>query len=446
MARPDINSPGIVIQDSWHAARIFDPTDYNNPNAVTSLPTSKDLFLVEFKFNNLSEVGRKYEEDIQQSFLMSIVRSVTGGGINTDVAYAKDHRNKKITYHTGLSYNDLSLTIADSADGRARHLYNLYRRYYFGSGWDSYKNGDKEEKEQIGSGFHFHGYKVDDEDNVPEYLLQYVRIVSLYGGPQGQVIEYVNPLITTFQHGGHSYDEDGFNSFDITLKPQSVALKTFNRHDFLAVMQDNLPFYDDNIRSGGKHYHPDGSPTRYIGNRFDLASAAPTTEIFLNQGQNTTNAAAQAERNTAANAMASAQNATTTPAGSTSVLSGAVGTGAVGGTAGNTATTAKKAVQEKQKEKSFLDSLRENVPGFDGYVQIVTDALPDFTNINSVANFRASDLKNVPDRLGNRAKWQGTGFVEETAKEEWKGAAESVKDWYNSEDEPEQEDPGNTNG
>ena len=98
--------------------------------------------------------------------------------------------------------------------------------------------------------------------------------------------------------------------------------------------------------------------------------------------------------------------------------SGLVGTGAVGGTAGNTATTAKKAVQEKQKEKSFLDSLRENVPGFDGYVQIVTDALPDFTNINSVANFRASDLKNVPDRLGNRAKWQGTGFVEETAKEE----------------------------
>lgn len=252
---------GTVLHDAHHASRIYDYPSIvgssQNQNSLSAIPSHSSQFYAEFNWNPNLPLGVKLNEESWKAFTSSVVQSVNGVNVQMTTDTYKDIKNKKRIYYTGIDYGEVTITFSDSGDGRARHIFNLYRRYYFGSGWDP---SDTNIKDTIGRGYNAFGFNVQSESDYDPNLLQEINIVSLWAGPVGQAMTLVNPKITNFTHSGHNYADDSeFTSFSITFKPEEVRFLTFAKGEsgaYVNLEVEEMPSYlqDLNETTQGKDY------------------------------------------------------------------------------------------------------------------------------------------------------------------------------------------------
>lgn len=227
----------VLIRDSSHAEKMFDSPEAPFDPSIGSIVRAgshKHQFAVVFNFDTSTPQGKEMADEVHTYFLTTIVRSVGDISFEMKQEAYKGYNNKKNYFYTGIEYQPVTITFSDSRDAQARRFVDLYRQYYFGSGGDYQSDEIKNKKG--------YGYQPYDQPADPSAvttnnnLIKSIDIITLEGNtgagsdgvvtPVGQVMQLINPKLSTFTHTGHDHSvDDELTSFSLTFQPEAVRLK-----------------------------------------------------------------------------------------------------------------------------------------------------------------------------------------------------------------------------
>lgn len=168
------------------------------------IPNPKFLFYVRF----LRNIGGGVTYSQQQQSIGFVLKSIDRPTINLELESVNQY-NKIRKVQTKMSYGDVNIVFHDTADLRARKLFEEYFAFYFNEGnivssgaWDQ----DQTNAEMI-TGADGWGFRIDPSRN--PNMSKFFSAIEILQFSQGAYIttQLINPYITSYDPDTLSYEE-----------------------------------------------------------------------------------------------------------------------------------------------------------------------------------------------------------------------------------------------
>jgi hypothetical protein len=177
------------LHDYAHAAQVF------RTNGFSRSPKYKYLFYVNFV------ISKDAPSNIGASEIGMLVKSVELPKFTVDVKDLNQY-NRHTYIQDRIKYEPVSIKFHDDNNNGLRQLWADYYNYYFADGTYDYNIYNVDDR--YTSQNYISAWGLDNGSDVP--FFGSIEIYSMYGG-QSNKITLMNPVITSFSHDTHAYDE-----------------------------------------------------------------------------------------------------------------------------------------------------------------------------------------------------------------------------------------------